>query len=68
MKKFLTGKQKKADQFDSSDADSVSSSSTAFSELSLAHETERVDSQEFTLEKCLDALYEKRCFFTSAFL
>ncbi|KAI0523458.1 hypothetical protein KFK09_005853 [Dendrobium nobile] len=53
-------KQKKADQFDSSDADSVSSSSTAFSELSLAHETERVDSQEFTLEKCLDALYEKR--------
>ncbi|KAH0466998.1 hypothetical protein IEQ34_004236 [Dendrobium chrysotoxum] len=53
-------KQKKADQFDSSDADSVSSSSTAFSELSLAHETERVDSQEFTLEKYLDALYEKR--------
>ncbi|XP_020677522.1 interferon-related developmental regulator 2 [Dendrobium catenatum] len=53
-------KQKKADQFDSSDADSVSSSSTAFSDLSLAHETERVDSQEFTLEKCLDALYEKR--------
>lgn len=53
-------KQKKVDQFDSSDADSVSSSSTAFSELTLAQETERVDSQEFTLEKCLDALYEKR--------
>lgn len=53
-------KQKKTDQFDSSDADSVSSSSTAFSELTLAQETERVDSQEFTLEKYLDALYEKR--------
>lgn len=53
-------KQKKADQFDSSDADSVSSSSTAFSELTLAQETERVDSHEFTLEKYLDALYEKR--------
>ncbi|XP_020580216.1 interferon-related developmental regulator 1-like [Phalaenopsis equestris] len=53
-------KQKKADQFDSSDADSVSSSSTAFSELTLAQETERVDSQEFSLGNYLDALYEKR--------
>ncbi|KAK8949304.1 hypothetical protein KSP39_PZI005071 [Platanthera zijinensis] len=55
-------KQKKvgADQFDSSDADSVSSTSTAFYDLTLSQEPEIVDSQEFALEKYLDALYEKR--------
>ncbi|PKA53643.1 hypothetical protein AXF42_Ash009139 [Apostasia shenzhenica] len=62
MAKRSSGKHKKAgaDQCDSSDADSVSSSSTAFSDLTLAQETDNVDSQEFTLEKYLDALYEKR--------
>ncbi|XP_065010610.1 uncharacterized protein LOC135585228 isoform X3 [Musa acuminata AAA Group] len=48
------------DQFDSSDADSVSSVSTGFSELTLANDTEYVNSQEFELEKYIDALYEKR--------
>ncbi|PKA49805.1 hypothetical protein AXF42_Ash004347 [Apostasia shenzhenica] len=58
---YFAGKQKKGrvEQFDSSDAESVTSTSTAFSELSLAHETEDVGSLEFTLEKYLDALYEK---------
>ncbi|KAG1342091.1 interferon-related developmental regulator 1 [Cocos nucifera] len=49
-----------ADQFDSSDTDSVSSTSTAFSELTLANETEHVNSLEFVLDKYIDALYEKR--------
>ncbi|XP_008805682.1 interferon-related developmental regulator 1 [Phoenix dactylifera] len=49
-----------ADQFDSSDADSVSSTSTALSELTLANETEHVNSLEFVLDKYIDALYEKR--------
>ncbi|RZS05687.1 hypothetical protein BHM03_00036236 [Ensete ventricosum] len=48
------------DQFDSSDADSVSSVSTGLSELTLGNETEYVNSQEFELEKYIDALYEKR--------
>ncbi|XP_038983386.1 interferon-related developmental regulator 2-like [Phoenix dactylifera] len=50
----------RADEFDSSDADSVSSTSTALSELTLADETEHVNSLEFVLEKYIDALYEKR--------
>ncbi|XP_010938955.1 uncharacterized protein [Elaeis guineensis] len=49
-----------ADQFDSSDADSVSSASTALSELTPANETEHVNSLEFGLDKFIDALYEKR--------
>ncbi|XP_020574792.1 interferon-related developmental regulator 2-like [Phalaenopsis equestris] len=48
------------DQLDYSDDDSVDSGSTAISDHVLAHETESVDSQEFTLEKHLEALYEKR--------
>lgn len=52
-----------ADQFDSSDTDSVSSTSTAFSELTLANETEHVNSLEFVLDKYIDALYEKRYLF-----
>ncbi|THU50851.1 hypothetical protein C4D60_Mb06t24690 [Musa balbisiana] len=48
------------DQFDSSDADSVNSVSTGFSELTLANDTEYVSSQECELEKYIDALYEKR--------
>ncbi|CAL9173729.1 unnamed protein product [Musa hybrid cultivar] len=48
------------DQFDSSDADSVSSVSTGLSELTLGNETEYVNSQEFELEKYIDALFEKR--------
>ncbi|XP_072980626.1 uncharacterized protein [Typha angustifolia] len=48
------------EQLDSSDADSVSSVSTNLSDLTLAHDTEIVNSQEFVLEKYIDALYEKR--------
>ncbi|WOL17643.1 hypothetical protein Cni_G26436 [Canna indica] len=56
------GSRRKAgvDQFDSSDADSVSSVSTGTSELTLANETEFVNSEDFLLEKYVDALYEKR--------
>ncbi|URE05312.1 Interferon-related developmental regulator [Musa troglodytarum] len=46
------------DQFDSSDADSVSSISTGL--LELANDTECLNSQEFELEKYIDDLYEKR--------
>ncbi|XP_042375504.1 interferon-related developmental regulator 2-like [Zingiber officinale] len=49
-----------ADQFDGSDADSVSSDSTTFSEPTMANETEHVNSIDFQLEKYIDALYEKR--------
>ncbi|XP_039114881.1 interferon-related developmental regulator 2 isoform X1 [Dioscorea cayenensis subsp. rotundata] len=52
--------RRNADQLDSSDDDSLSSTSTAMSDLPMAHETERVNSQDFLLEKYLDALYEKR--------
>ncbi|KAM0950460.1 hypothetical protein DsansV1_C04g0041641 [Dioscorea sansibarensis] len=52
--------RRNADQLDSSDDDSLSSTSTAMSDLTMAHETERVNSQDFLLEKYLDALYEKR--------
>ncbi|KAH0464541.1 hypothetical protein IEQ34_007327 [Dendrobium chrysotoxum] len=48
------------DQLDDSDADSVESGSTVLSDHVLAPEMESVDSQEFLLEKYLDALYEKR--------
>ncbi|KAJ0973703.1 hypothetical protein J5N97_015668 [Dioscorea zingiberensis] len=52
--------RRNADQLDTSDDDSLSSTSTTLSDLTLAHETERVSSQDFLLEKYLDALYEKR--------
>jgi hypothetical protein len=48
------------DVLDSSDADSVASSSSAMSDLSISYATEHVDSQEFVLDKYIDALYEKR--------
>lgn len=48
------------DLLDSSDADSVASSSTAMSDLSISYATEHVNSNEFVLEKYIDALYEKR--------
>lgn len=61
------GKSKKSkargagdDLLDSSDADSVGSSSTALSDLSISYATEHVNSQEFVLDKYIDALYEKR--------
>ncbi|TVU38168.1 hypothetical protein EJB05_11522 [Eragrostis curvula] len=61
------GKSKKSkargggdDLLDSSDADSVASSSTAISDLSISYATEHVNSQEFVLDKYIDALYEKR--------
>jgi hypothetical protein len=59
------GKKSKArsggdDLLDSSDADSVASSSTAISDLSTSYATEHVNSQEFVLDKYIDALYEKR--------
>lgn len=41
----------------------MSSASTALSELTLANETEHVNSVEFELDKYIDALYEKRFFF-----
>ncbi|XP_042471132.1 interferon-related developmental regulator 2-like [Zingiber officinale] len=49
-----------ADQSDSSDVESMSSVSTTFSELTMANETEHVNSLDFQLEKYIDALYEKR--------
>ncbi|XP_062187318.1 uncharacterized protein LOC133890780 [Phragmites australis] len=61
------GKSKKSkargggdDLLDSSDADSVGSSSTALSDLSISYATEHINSQEFVLDKYIDALYEKR--------
>jgi hypothetical protein len=61
-----SGKKSKArgaagdDLLDSSDADSVETSSTALSDLSISYATENVNSQEFVLDKYIDALYEKR--------
>jgi hypothetical protein len=40
--------------------DSVSSVSTALSDLQLAQATEQVSSQDFVLDKYIDDLYEKR--------
>ena len=66
---FVLGKRNKGgrggggadDQLDGgSDADSVTSMSTALSDLQLAQATEHVSSQEFVLDKYIDALYEKR--------
>ncbi|CAN6168631.1 unnamed protein product [Urochloa humidicola] len=61
------GKSKKSkargggdDLLDSSDADSMGSSSTALSDLSISYATEHVNSQEFVLDKYIDDLYEKR--------
>ncbi|XP_047066828.1 interferon-related developmental regulator 2-like [Lolium rigidum] len=48
------------DLLDSSDADSVETSSTALSDLSISYATENVNSHEFVLDKYIDALYEKR--------
>lgn len=42
------------------DADSVTSLSSGLSDLQLAQATEHVSSQEFVLDKYVDALYEKR--------
>lgn len=42
------------------DADSVTSMSSGLSDLQLAQATEHVSSQEFVLDKYVDALYEKR--------
>ena len=53
------------DLLDSSDADSVGSSSTALSDLSISYATENVNSHEFVLDKYIDALYEKRWTFRS---
>lgn len=66
---FVLGKRNKGgrsgggadDQLDGgSDADSVTSMSTALSDLQLAQATEHVSSQEFVLDNYIDALYEKR--------
>ncbi|CAL5061888.1 unnamed protein product [Urochloa decumbens] len=61
------GKSKKSktrgggdDVLDSSDADSIGSSSTAMSDLSISYATEHVNSHEFVLDKYIDDLYEKR--------
>ncbi|WOL11891.1 hypothetical protein Cni_G20655 [Canna indica] len=48
------------DQLDFSDDDSVSSISTGLSEPALANDIEYINSQEFELEKYIDALDEKR--------
>ncbi|KAF0922175.1 hypothetical protein E2562_027774, partial [Oryza meyeriana var. granulata] len=49
------------DQFDiGSDVDSVSSVSTALSDLQLTQATEQVNSQDYVLDKYIDDLYEKR--------
>lgn len=42
------------------DDDNLSSTSSGWSETTIAHETEQVDSLEHDLEKHLEALYEKR--------
>ena len=69
-----SGKKSKArgaggdDLLDSSDADSVGSSSTALSDLSISYATENVNSHEFVLDKYIDALYEKRWGSSVAFL
>ncbi|CAL5072010.1 unnamed protein product [Urochloa decumbens] len=61
------GKSKKSktrgggdDVLDSSDADSIGSSSTAMSDLSISYATEHINSHEFVLDKYIDDLYEKR--------
>uniref|UniRef100_A0A0E0KFH9 Interferon-related developmental regulator N-terminal domain-containing protein n=1 Tax=Oryza punctata TaxID=4537 RepID=A0A0E0KFH9_ORYPU len=49
------------DQFDGgTDVDSVSSVSTALSDLQLAQATEQVSSQDYVFDKYIDDLYEKR--------
>jgi hypothetical protein len=48
------------DQLDSSDTDSMSSSSTAISDLAPVYTTEQVTSNDFVLDELIDALYEKR--------
>uniref|UniRef100_A0A0D9VVM6 Uncharacterized protein n=1 Tax=Leersia perrieri TaxID=77586 RepID=A0A0D9VVM6_9ORYZ len=49
------------DQFDGgSDVDSVSSASTALSDLQLSQDTEQVNSQDYVLDKYINDLYEKR--------
>jgi hypothetical protein len=62
---FLTGSKKNkgsraGDQLDSSDTDSISSSSTAMSDFTPVYTTEHVTSNDFVLDKLIDALYEKR--------
>ncbi|KAJ6812819.1 uncharacterized protein M6B38_145785 [Iris pallida] len=47
------------DQFDSSDTDSITSTSTGFSDLTLAHETENVNSLDFVIDKCIESLDNK---------
>ncbi|KAJ4815339.1 Interferon-related developmental regulator family protein [Rhynchospora pubera] len=48
------------DQLDSSDTDSISSSSTVMSDFAPVSATEQVTSNDFVLDKLIDALYEKR--------
>ncbi|XP_078430350.1 interferon-related developmental regulator family protein / IFRD protein family [Wolffia australiana] len=54
------GKRRDASLFDSDDDDSMSSTSTGISEMTLTQDTERVTSKENELNMYLDALYEKR--------
>jgi hypothetical protein len=67
----LTGSKKNkgsraGDQLDSSDTDSISSSST-MSDFTPVYTTEHVTSNDFVLDKLIDALYEKR-YLSTAFL
>lgn len=60
---FFSGnsQRKKVPQLDSDDDDSVSSSSTARSDLTLAQGIEDIQlDKENLLDQALDALYEKR--------
>ncbi|KAF9600691.1 hypothetical protein IFM89_011362 [Coptis chinensis] len=52
--------RKNASMYDSDDDSSVSSTSTAMSDLTLATETEELYDGEKSLEQCLDSLFEKR--------
>ena len=62
---FLTGSKKKkgsraGDQLDSSDTESMSSSSTVVSDVAPVYATEQVTSNDFVLDELIDTLYEKR--------
>ncbi|XP_078155220.1 interferon-related developmental regulator family protein / IFRD protein family [Carex rostrata] len=48
------------DQLDSSDTESMSSSSTVVSDVAPAYATEQVTSNDFVLDELIDTLYEKR--------
>lgn len=62
---LLTGSKKNkgsraGDQLDSSDTESMSSSSTGVSDVAPVYATEQVTSNDFVLDKLIDTLYEKR--------